>query len=318
MRFKGSAILSALCALVFLFPGTSRAYVCAQVPNSDGTFGPSLFWAARDLEFTFYPGGTGQFEGEEEFELLRNSFAQWGRLVVDGVPQGNAPIERGENPRTTDLTFTERPTKSLVDRVGYNFFEPEKNENLIFFRETSWFDPATLSSVIGLTTSTYSAQSGEILDSDIEFNAVANTFVDCFTIDCDAQKSLMDLRNTAVHEIGHFLGLAHSRVVQSTMYASAFAGETKKVDLHGDDRDAVVFKYPSGEANGYCTADDTVGCTCVAPETVAHPLTASVRVAEVHDGTGGCLGLRAYWTNILLLLGLSFRKRGLLPKEYAS
>lgn len=60
-----------------------------------------------------------------------------------------------------------------------------------------------------------------------------------------------DIGNTLVHEIGHGLGLGHVDPIlrpESTMFASAAGGETKKRSLDEDDVNGVTFLYPQAGA----------------------------------------------------------------------
>ena len=60
----------------------------------------------------------------------------------------------------------------------------------------------------------------------------------------------MDLENVFAHELGHYLGLAHSTEAEATMFASAVAGETLKRDLAADDVEGLCAAYPPGTPTG--------------------------------------------------------------------
>jgi hypothetical protein len=296
-------------ALVVL-PQSAQAFVCTRVLDSKGEEnGPSLAWTRRDLRFALHAQGTADIAGTAELEVLRNSFAQWGRLVKNGVPQGDAPTETANDCvnqnscRTTDLTFTEITPLSTRDRVGYDFLNPDNNENLLIFRDGGW-PMADQASVIALTTTTYNALTGEILDADIEYNSSGFHF----TIGDVGIKS--DLMNTTVHEIGHILGLAHNNAdPQVTMYYVAGDGEYKKRDLAPDDRNGVVFKYPAGQPNGYCdpTADPDCGC----PPPGKLNAVPTLVVKNLGDGpANGCAATQgAVWV-LLAVLGVGVWRRG--------
>ncbi len=269
----------AVVAVVLVLAGapSARAWVCKRT-DGDGSLatGPSLSWSKRDLAFTIYGAGTSEIPSDQAFPVLRASFQVWA-----GV-QGCATAD------TDDLTFTET-LLSTTDRVGYDFEHPEQNENLLIFRDDGWPIPGQ-TDVIALTTVTYVPLTGEILDADIEFNSYQFQFA------VDGSSDHMDLMNAAVHEIGHYLGLAHSPVSGSTMQATGRLGETSKRDLACDDRDAIVFKYPAGQPNRYCNPMETNLCPtfcaaaacgyCPPPDTLTRSATVSVVGSD--DGRGGC------------------------------
>lgn len=284
-----TSALALLCCL--LAASDARAFVCARVSIGSSP-GSSLAWSTREIPFSLYARGTNDLDGSIEFEVLRSSFEAWRTL---NVPEG---IEACGLSAGTDITFRETAL-STTDRIGYDFLHPELSENLLIFRDSDW--DAAEDNVIALTTTTYDSVTGEILDADIEFNSAVFNF--------STTTSGMNLANTAVHEIGHFLGLAHTQSANTdaTMYARAVPGETKKADLACDDALAVVFKYPAGEANGYCSpAVDACGFCAPPREPSPGP---TVRVtAKAADGAleGGCAsGAPFLW----VIIALAFRRR---------
>ena len=133
--------------------------------------------------------------------------------------------------------------QGLVETESVGFVNNGENVNLVMFRDRigSWVnDP----DILGLTTLTFCSGvggecyfNGQILDGDVELNGNDMPF----SFEGEETQDFHDLENTLTHELGHFIGLDHSLVQGSTMYASAPPGEIIKRSLAQDD------------VNGYCS-----------------------------------------------------------------
>ncbi|MEL7304206.1 MAG: matrixin family metalloprotease [Myxococcota bacterium] len=269
LRLASSILLPS--AILLLGAGDAAAYRCSRVDDDSGS---SLSWSTRTVNYIFFEGGTSDIPGEDEFEAVRDGFAVWENLVTD--PEDNcAPAEA-----MTDFRWIESPQRSSVDRIGYNFLDQDDNENLVIFRDDEWPYPGQENTVIALSTVTFNAVTGEILDADIEFNSAGFQFT---TRD---DNPVTDVLNTAVHEIGHSMGIAHTSDPNASMFLQASPGQTIKRDLNCDDRAAMAFKYPSGEMNGYCDPPVESCGFCAPPG----QLEAQIVATEVASGddVGGC------------------------------
>lgn len=259
----------ALAALALAAAATpARAFVRSEVPGSDGI---CLFWDRRDLSWVAARGDPP------------------GLTVDDALPAFAASFRTWQDVACTDLVFA---GGGEVDTRDVGFDEHGSNENLLVFRQRRCEDVARgdpcldeggcanrfdcwefADSVIAVTTTTFSQKTGEIVDADIEFNASAFQFTVGDGPTCrpgETSKCVAtDVENTATHEIGHFLGLDHSPVRGSTMYASAPEGETSKRTLAPDDVDGICAIYPAGQPPSVCVnrQDGSLrnpgpGCTC--------------------------------------------------------
>lgn len=281
----------ALSAALTIFAAPpAHAFVCSRVIDSSGAeSGPSLSWYTRAVGFALAVDGTSDLPGTEEYDVFRSSFEVWENLEL-------APGLTCASPGAkTDLAFHEATAPSSVDRVGYDFLSPDDNENLLIFRDDEWPHPGQGGVIIALTTTTYNAVTGEILDADIEFNSAGFQFTSTLA------GASTDLMNTAVHEIGHVLGLGHSSVSDSTMFARADLGETEKRDLACDDRAAMLLKYPASASNGYC-APPTAACgNCAPPDELEY--TTKIRDKDAAaDGDEGCSATPTTLGAVLLAL----------------
>lgn len=263
--------ISAAIALVHFAPAKAEAFRCTRVGDDRGS---SLAWPTRTVRYTFFAEGGEALDNDVKVNALRESFDVWENLIT-------APSDRCAPANAqTDFRWIQNEERTSVDRIGYNFLDPEDNENLIIFRDDGWPYPGFEDSVIALSTVTFNSLTGEILDADIEFNSANFEFT---TNDVAPET---DLQNAAVHEIGHSMGIAHTPDPEASMFLQTSPGQTNKRDLNCDDRAAMVFKYPANEDNGYCDPPVSECGFCARPEAIearVNPI-----VVDVGDDVGGC------------------------------
>jgi MYXO-CTERM domain-containing protein len=116
------------------------------------------------------------------------------------------------------------------------------NANIVLFREDSW--PYTgAEDALGITWLRFDEekQDGELWDADIELNAVDEPLAAG-----DPERNEVDLDSLVTHEVGHFLGLAHTLAEDATMFAGYEAGSTELRTLTDDDAAGVCAIYPPG------------------------------------------------------------------------
>lgn len=124
------------------------------------------------------------------------------------------------------------------------------NVNTVMF-VADWGDRMYDPAAFAVTTVWHRRSTGEILDVDMEVNERRGPFGICPPEGC-LDDRVVDLENVVTHELGHYLGLAHSTDPAATMFASAVAGETVKRDLSSDDADGICEVYPAGRPAGEC------------------------------------------------------------------
>ncbi len=120
-----------------------------------------------------------------------------------------------------------------------------------YFQQTTW-DPAVGDALA--YSQSQSDWSGTITSNDIVFNAAQHQW----STAAFAPPGFQDVQGVATHEIGHSLGLDHSRHRQATMFFSGGSADLRS--LEPDDQNGLCFLYPKvtftqGAACDACTAD---------------------------------------------------------------
>ncbi len=186
------------------------------------------------------------------------AFAHQSSLTSQGSPffwaSSSIPIH-------LDLTTSDMSTgtaQSIVQNSinqwnsasGTSIFSTSVTDNTIQF--TNNFS-AYGSAVIGITEISYDSD-GEIKKANIFLN---DNYLFKSTSGHYSGNSVF-LGDVVSHELGHFLGLSHSEVLDSTMFYSAFSGQNT---LSLDDKAAVISKYGpiSGTIYGYIKGGRNVG-----------------------------------------------------------
>ncbi len=214
------------------------AFVCTRTPG----LGPSVFWPRRTVFIRPHGGGFEVSQGKL-IDTLKKSAASW-----SGLDCSDLAVELGE------------PTLKRV--IGFDWHKgsgsPE-NENIVLFRNDTTGDELDRwvhsLGALAITTVTFDAHTGRLLDADVEINDVAFEFTTCDLEECEI---VFDLENMLTHELGHVIGLDHppndeEGAFDATMFASASEGDIGKRDLAPDDVDGACTIYPRGTAQaGEC------------------------------------------------------------------
>jgi hypothetical protein len=189
------------------------------------------------------------------------------------------------------ITMEEAPAGS---EAGFD------GKNLILFRASEWCrlpaeqDPTRstcyAANAMAVTTLFKRTSTGEIVDADIEINAVGFAWGDLVTNSVPTV-TVTDFQNTLTHELGHVIGLGHNcyspndkadrlldnngnpevdcagadvppAITDATMFPAVSPSDIDRRTLSPDDRQAVCDVYPS--AAGVCGAPSGHGCSMVA------------------------------------------------------
>jgi len=167
---------------------------------------------------------------EDVYAAINRSVATWEGVACGGAPIGfDIGVLAAQNTCTAPL-----------------FRNDGGNTNQIMFID-DWAERGYDLGAFALTTVWHRRSTGEILDVDMEINESRGPYRVCPATGCDGTTDRgVDLENVLTHELGHYLGLAHSTDMDATMFASAVAGETVKRDLDIDDIAGICEIYPPG------------------------------------------------------------------------
>jgi uncharacterized protein (TIGR03382 family) len=245
---------------------------CQHWPDPEGPAGRRIPWMLAD------PSATPACRsGGDRVLAVRRSFETWSAASTPGTSvrctdvdlayEGISPSFETGNDGVNRVVIRRGPCSGEHAVVPSG--DPCRAEGTCADRYDCWEHDHLLA----VTTTTYRVSTGELLDADIEVDAATITDDDrgfvftCLdppaptcgggaTTGCIA----MDLQNTVTHEVGHFLGFAHSTEQPSTMYARASAGETRKRRLSADAAQSACSVYPAGAPGYPCTAPPD-GCS---------------------------------------------------------
>lgn len=182
--------------------------------------------------------------GDDLEKVVRRAFKAWANVTcADGLHPG------------ITVTFAGQ----LVN--GHNDVDKAphaKNQNVVSFVDnftpypTGWPHDMT---IVGLTTVSFDAKTGRLLDTDTELNSAQYCFINTETgIDtgqCGVDLSGMavpavDLLAVVTHEAGHQFGLDHTKVRGATMMTTPIDNQYQELrTLERDDKLGICTMYPS-------------------------------------------------------------------------
>lgn len=206
---------------------TKKGKECPVDENGCVTTGAKLYWNTACVSYAMNKFGTQNQKDqlpEQSRAVIKKTFEAW--TDVD-CPDGTV----------AKMAFEEREPVSCR-RGEYNPDDP--NINVVFFNDTN-FKYRGIDGTLAKTSVTYNDKTGEIYDADIEINTSYNEI----TITDDPAEIEYDLQAIMTHEVGHFIGIAHSPNPSAVMFASYSPGDTAQRTLHPDDVEAVCAIYPS-------------------------------------------------------------------------
>jgi hypothetical protein len=249
VRARPIAGTLALFATIFFFAENGSAFCrtttchnCAASAGGCVTEGAALFWPSSCVSHSVQQDATKWANLAETTRVVNAAFDAWTAVLCPGTSQG--------------------PSIKLVDIGPVACRAPEFNSgevtiggnaNIVVFNDDTWPVAETSTdpeSTLALTTVTYDKSTGQILDADIRVNGQ-----NVLSTSAPVPSNAYDMQSLLTHEVGHFIGLAHSAVPCTgphdcpTMHALYPKGDDSFRTLEVDDVAGACAVYPPGRAS---------------------------------------------------------------------
>ena len=258
-RRSAVAILPTLSALALFAAARPASAFCrtttdehfvASTAQPCATTGAPLAWASSGVTWAMNQDGSVQAGYADALGAAQGAFANWVAVLC---PSDLA---------TCSGAATEHPsiTQSFAGPTAVHAAEYKGggDQNVILFWDAAWPHPDG-DVTLALTTVTFSTNSGEIYDADIEVNS--DPSVHKLSVSDAPPPDAYDLASIFQHETGHFFGLAHTQPddTSATMSAHYKTGEEFMRTLEADDVCGLCTIYPPGRV---VNQTERGGCHC--------------------------------------------------------
>lgn len=238
---------------------------CPKDDDGCPSTGAKLFWPTSCVSYAVNKLGTESLDPNDSRSVIRKCFQAWSDVPC---PDGG----------TASMTFEEREPVSCK-KSEYNKTGP--NLNVVLFQDSDWRYRG-IDGTLAKTSVTFNEETGEIYDADIEVNAAFNEV----TITDDVRKVQYDLQSILTHEVGHFIGIAHSSDQNAVMFEAYSPGSTALRALTPDDVQAVCAAYPPNDGVR-CNTEPRGGYSPFCGDEEVEKSSCAVAPASTPSPTGG-------------------------------
>jgi len=260
----GLVVGLAYSAQAIAYCRTTTCDKCMPGPGECPTEGIPLYWPVTCIDYSIQKDASQRVGFDDVTAAAEAGFQSWGNVTC---PSGLAPT----------LEFA---NLGPVECNKHEYNDQSKsfggNANIIIFRDEG-FDQMTMDQQLAITTVTFNVNTGEIYDADIEVDS--SKPISTLTPPPALQ---FDLQSILTHEMGHFLGMAHSNMACSgpdcpTMDATYRTGSDDFRSLEADDIAGICEIYPPNRTaidnacaprhgfSGECGVHPRKGCCTTAP-----------------------------------------------------
>lgn len=252
-RSGALAALAALAALTATLASAGDASAWCRANTNKGAVTPPagacddagkpVQWASRCVSYDVQRDASSQVDLATARAVTQAAFDAWSSADCPADPVACLP-GGGKGPPSIQAVDLGPVTCACAE---YN--QIGGNANVVIFRDNGWFDcdgkPKTDSDInLALTTVTYNTVTGEIYDADIEINS--NPEANELSTTSPPTRVVNDLQSILAHEAGHFLGLAHTQLIngEATMFPGYKPGKVTMRDPDLDDVCGICAAYP--------------------------------------------------------------------------
>lgn len=209
--------------LLAWLPTTALAYNRASVQGSPETY---LFWKKRTITWYMDKEGSKAVPQNEALGAIRRAFFSWASPSCTNIYFDYGGLSHSG---TSNLVLPSGAQPDLKNTVTWHTQWPPKGTT----------DSSVTSETISQTTLIYLADTGEIVDADIDLNGQSKFW----TTTDDRTKVVYDIQTVLTMEVGHLLGLARSDNSDAAMYGEIREGDIRR-ELHKDDIGGLCWTYP--------------------------------------------------------------------------